>query len=294
VIDGVDVFVAGAGLLPILRSGTGPQSSADGAPNFADPEFPGVHDGILTIGEIVARVEARGEIPPKMLLLNSTVDYASIRASLGRTGARGTADLTLPPNVRMYDVAGASHATVLKAEGCRLPPGRLDWAPVARATLQRLDQWVAVNKPPPETRLMPLQPATDDPTVLQAPKTLPEAIVQVPQRDADGNPIGGVRLPDIEVPLGVLAAQNEPLRSFTCSLIGAYLPFARTKDSSDGRQPSVAERYKDRDDYVNRIRVAARAAQAEGFLLPEDAAVIVNAAAAVTIFDQKTPDAPPR
>jgi hypothetical protein len=294
VFDGMHVFVSGAGLLPILRSGTGPQSSADGAPNFADPEFPGVHDGILTIGEIVARVEARGEIPPKMLLLNSTVDYASIRASLGRTGARGTADLTLPPNVRIYDVAGASHATVLKAEGCRLPPGRLDWAPVARATLQRLDQWVAVNKPPPETRLMPLQPATDDPTVLQAPKTLPEAIVQVPQRDADGNPIGGVRLPDIEVPLGVLAAQNEPLVNFTCSLIGAYLPFARTQDSTDGRHPSLAERYKDRDDYVNRIRVAARAAQAEGFLLPEDAAVIVNAAAAVTIFDQKTPDAPPR
>jgi hypothetical protein len=194
----------------------------------------------------------------------------------------------------MYDVAGASHATVLKADTCKLPPGRLDWAPVARATLRRLDQWVAVNRPPPETRLMPLQPAAEDPTVLQAPKTLPEAIVQVPQRDADGNPIGGVRLPDIEVPLGVLAAQNEPLVNFTCSLIGAYLPFARTKDSTDGGHPSVAERYKDRDDYVNRIRVAARAAQEQGFLLPEDAAVIVNAAASVTIFDQKTPDAPPR
>lgn len=61
-----------------------------------------------------------------------------MRASLGRTGARGTADLPLPPNVRMYDVAGASHVTVLKAESCRLPPGRLDWAPVARATLRRL------------------------------------------------------------------------------------------------------------------------------------------------------------
>jgi hypothetical protein len=294
VFDGVHVFVSGAGLLPILRSGTGPQSSADGAPSFAEPEFPGVHDGILTIGEIVAKVEARGEIPPKMLLLNSTVDYASIRASLGRTGARGTADLPLPATVRMYDVAGASHATVLKADTCKLPPGRLDWAPVARATLQRLDQWVAINKAPPETRLMPLQPAMEDPTVLQAPKTLPEAIVQVPQRDADGNPIGGVRLPDIEVPLGVLAAQNEPLVNFTCSLVGAYLPFARTKDSADGRHPSVAERYKDRNDYVNRIRVAARAAQAQGFLLPEDAAVIVNAAAAVTIFDQKAPDGPPR
>ncbi len=118
VFDGMHVFVSGAGLLPILRSGTGPGSSADGAPNFTDPDFPGVNDGPLTIGDIVAKVEARGEVPPKMLLLNSTVDYASLRASLGRTGAHGTADLPLPANVRMYDVAGASHVTVSKAHGC--------------------------------------------------------------------------------------------------------------------------------------------------------------------------------
>jgi hypothetical protein len=293
VFDGMHVFVSGAGLLPILRSGTGPGSSADGAPSFADPEFPGVHDGVLTIGEIVAKVEGRGEIPPKMLMLNSTVDYSSIRASLGRTGAHGTTDLPLPANVRMYDVAGASHATVVKADQCTLPPGRLDWAPVARATLQRLDQWVAVNKAPPVTRLMPLQPAKDDPTVLQAPKNLPDAVVQVPQRDADGNPIGGVRLPDIAVPLGVNGAQNEPL-SFTCSLVGAFLPFAQTKDSTDGRHPSLAERYKDQSDYMNRIRVAARVVETEGFLLPEDAAVIINSAAVAPIFKQKEPAGPPR
>ena len=218
VFDGMHVFESGAGLLPILRSGAGPGSSADGAPNFADLEFPGVNDGPLTIGEIVAKVEARGEVLPKMLLLNTTVDYAS----LGRTGAHGMADLPLPANVRMYDVAGASHVTVSKADGCTLPPNPLDWAPVARATLQRLDRWVARNQAPPATRLMPLRPAKDDPTVLQAPKALPEAVVQVPQRDADGNPVGGVRLPDIAVPLGVSELQNEPLTSFTCSLVGAY------------------------------------------------------------------------
>ena len=293
VFDGMHVFVSGAGLLPILRSGTGPGSSADGAPNFSDPEFPGVNDGPLTIGEIVAKVQARGEIPPKMLLLNSTVDYASLRASLGRTGAHGTTDLPLPANVRMYDVAGASHVNVVKAEGCRLPPGRLDWAPVARATLQRLDRWVARNQAPPATKLMPLQPAKDDATVLQAPRTLPDAVVQVPQRDADGNPVGGVRMPDVDVPLGVNGAQNEPLTSFTCSLTGAFLPFARTKEG-EGRHPSIAERYKDQSDYVNRVRSAARRAQAEGFLLPADAAVIINAAADAALFDTKAPAAPPR
>lgn len=293
VFDGMHVFVSGAGLLPILRSGTGPGSSADTAPNFADPEFPGVHDGVLTIGEIVAKAEARGEIPPKMVLINSTVDYLSLRASLGRTGAKGTADLPLPANVRMYDIAGAAHATVVKADGCNLAPGRLDWAPVARATLQRLDAWVATNAAPPPTRLMPLQPANGDPTVLQSPKNLPDAIIQVPQRDADGNPLGGVRLPDMAVPLGVHGAQNEPL-SFTCSLVGAYLPFAKTKETATDNRLSLAERYKDQNDYMNRLRIAARDAETAGFLLPEDAAIIINSAAESPIFVQAPSNTPPR
>ncbi len=293
VFDGMHVFVSGAGLLPILRSGAGPGSSADGSPNFSDVDFPGVHDGALTIGEIVAKAEARGEIAPKMVLINSTVDYFSIRASLGRTGATGTIDLPIPANVRMYDVAGAAHATVPKADDCTLPPGRLDWTPVGRATLRRLDQWVAANTEPPPSRLMPLQPANGDPTVLGPPKNLPGAVIQVPQKDVDGNPVGGVRLPDMAVPLGVHGAQNEP-HSFSCSLVGAFIPFAKTKDAVTDKRLLIAERYKDQNDYLNRIRVAAREAEAAGFLLPEDAAIIVNSVAEAPIFPQAAPTGPPR
>jgi hypothetical protein len=82
--------------------------------------------------------------------------------------------------------------------------------------------------------------------------------------------VGGVRLPDVAVPLGTHAAQQDPT-TFGCSLAGAFLPFSDSK---------IAERYKNRDDYVNRIRVAARELEAQGFLLPDDAAVIIAAAAA--------------
>lgn len=275
VFDGMHVFVSGAGLLPILATGVGPASSADKAPSFTDPEFPGVNDGLLTIGEVVSAAVARGEVPPRMMLVNSTVDYLSLRASLGRTGARGTVDLALPEMVRMYDVAGASHVTVAEAPGCRLAPGRLDWAPVARATLLRLDRWVGMNVPPPPTTLMPLEPSKEE-TVLQAPRALPDAVVQVPRRDADGNPVGGVRLPDIAVPLGVHGVQNEP-NSFSCSLVGAFVPFAA---DAAGERAALVERYGSEAGYEDRVRVAARAAVAAGFLLPMDAAVIVNAAAA--------------
>jgi len=296
VFDGMHVFVSGSGLLPIMRSGTGPGSSADGAPSFDNPEFPGVHDGLLTIGEIIAKVQARGEVPPKMLMLNSTVDYLSIRASLGRTGGKGTVDLPLPDNVRMYDIAGGAHATVPKADGCDLAPGRLDWTPVSRATLLRLDAWVASNTAPPPTTLMPLRAAKDDPNVLRAPANLPNATIQVPQTDPDGNPIGGVRLPDLAVPLGVHGAQNQP-HSFSCSLVGAFLPFAATREARDAagdKRPSLVERYKNQEDYVTRIRVAAREAESAGFLLPEDAAIIVNSVAAAPIFVQPAPAGPPR
>jgi hypothetical protein len=293
VFDGMHVFVSAAGLLPILQAGTGPGSSANGVPTFANPEFAGVNDGLLTIAEIIAQVEARGEVPPRMLMINSTLDYYSLRASLGRTGPKGTADQPLPANVRMYDIAGGAHATVASAPDCRLPPGRLDWAPVSRATLLRLDQWVAFNTEPPPTRLMPLQPADGAPTVLRAPKNLRDAVIQVPQRDADGNPLGGVRLPDLAVPLGVHGAQNEPL-TFGCTLVGAYLPFAKTaaaREAAKDPRPSLAERYQDQNHYVDRIRVATREAEAEGFLLPEDAAVIANSVAETPIFDQPAPAA---
>jgi hypothetical protein len=281
VFDGMHVLVSGAGMLPIMQSGTGPQSSATGAPDFAHPEFPGVHDGVLTIGEIIKRVKARGEKPPLMLMLSSTTDFYSLRASLGRTGGDGgTTDLPIPPNVRMYDIAGASHALLPKAK-CDLPPATLDWSPVSRATLLHLDDWVARGTEPPPSRLMPLEPANGDKMVLRAPKNLPKAVIQIPKRDADGNAIGGVRLPDQQVPLGANAQQNPPL-SFACMLAGAYVAFPRTQADADARHDThrpVLERYKTRNDYVNLIRIAARNLEHDGFLLPDDAAVIIESAA---------------
>jgi hypothetical protein len=155
------------------------------------------------------------------------------------------------------------------APACTLPPARLDWAPVSRAILVALDRWLSGNAPPPNSKLMPLEPTTDA-DVLAAPRHLPAAVIQRPRRDSDGNVLGGVRLPDVEAPLGVHAAQQEP-KSFSCSLVGAFLPFAPAQ---------IARRYKNRDDYVDRIRAAARTLQQEGLLLPEDAAVIIADAAA--------------
>ena len=287
VFDGMHVFVSAAGLLPIMQTGTGPESSGNGIPTFDNPDFPGVNDGPLTIGEIIAKVEARGEVPPKMLLVNSTTDYYSLRASLGRTGASGTTDQSLPVNVRMYDIAGGSHARVPDAPTCTLPPGRLDWTPVSRALLLRLDAWVSHNAEPPASELMPLELASREPPALRAPTKLSTAVIQVPKRDGDGNALGGVRLPDIAVPTGTNSEQNQP-QTRACMLVGSFSAFVATKaerERTGDTRPSIEERYRGRDDYVNRVRVAAQDLMAQGFLLPEDAAVIVQEAASSKLFE---------
>jgi hypothetical protein len=296
IFDGMHVFVSAAGLLPVMQTGTGPESSGSGVPTFAYPEFPGVNDGPLTIGEIIAKVEVRGEVPPKMLLVSSTTDYYSLRASLGRTGASGTTDQPLPANVRMYDIAGGSHVRVPGAPTCTLPPGRLDWTPLSRALLLRLDAWVTHNAEPPASELMPLEPASGEPPALRAPAKLSAAVIQVPKRDEDGNAIGGVRLPDIAAPIGTNGGQNQP-QTFTCMLVGSFSPFAATKmerERAGDTRLSIEERYRSRDDYVNRVRIAAQDLVARGFLLPEDAAVIVQEAASSDLFEPAIANPAPR
>ena len=168
-----------------------------------------------------------------------------------------------------------------------MPRGELDWSPVLRAVLVALDEWVSHNRLPPPNTLMPLEARPNDETVLPAPAHLPNAIIQVPRQDSDGNFIGGVRLPDVEVPLGVHGIQNRPLSDRSCNLSAAYLAFPKkpADRKPEDSHPSIAERYKDREDYVNRIRVAARHLIDQRFLLPEDSAIIIHAATQSSAFD---------
>jgi hypothetical protein len=288
VFDGMHIFVSGAGQLPIMQAGTGPESSANAIPSFDDPNMRGVNEEPLALADLLGKVTARGEALPKMMFENSTTDYYAIRASLARTGGSGTVEFgqQLPANVRIYDLAGTSHAVVPRQPNCTMTPNPLDWTPVNRALLLRLDEWIASNREPPDSKLMPLEPAPSLGAALGAPAHLPKALVQIPRRDADGNALGGVRLPDIEVPLGTHAGLNQP-RSRACMLIGAYVPFSSSKAGREGSgdpRKALTERYESRDAYVDKVRNAARRLEGEGFLLPEDAAVIIQAAASSPLF----------
>ena len=107
--------------------------------------------------------------------------------------------------------------------------------------------------------------------------------ILVPKVDADGNDVAGVRSVALQVPLAAHTGWNQRREGFMenefCNLQGSYIPFAKTaaERGSDPR-PSLQERYGNQAGYVAKVEEAARKLVNEGFLLPEDAARIVQEA----------------
>jgi hypothetical protein len=108
----------------------------------------------------------------------------------------------------------------------------------------------------------------------------------VPQVDADGNDRGGVRLPELAVPLVTytgwnLRAPNIGAPSERVSFIGSYIPFPKTReDRQRANDPrlSIAERYPSGEDYLGRFAEAAMGLIKSRFLRPEDLPAVLQRA----------------
>src|SRR5207253_1273098 len=166
---------------------------------------------------------------------------------------------------RLYLFAGSPHNIG------KFPPGAaangetadnpFDYQVSMRALLVAMEKWVREGAAPPPSRYPRLQDGTlvraagvAFPNVpgLSSPKRIvagnrginrllandggagaPLPLL-VPQVDRDGNPVGGLRLPDITVPLATYTGWNFRNASIggteqAFPLIGAYVPFAATK-----------------------------------------------------------------
>jgi hypothetical protein len=129
----------------------------------------------------------------------------------------------------------------------------------------------------------PALPGVADPRTIAGPGQVINGKAQmlpflVPQVDADGNDLAGIRVPDISVPVATNTGWNFRGESVggtkeIYNLLGSYIPFAMTKADREARKdprPSVAERYRDRDDYLAKLRAAAQELIKGRYLLPED------------------------
>ena len=96
--------------------------------------------------------------------------------------------------------------------------------------------------------------------------------------DADGNEVAGVHMPDVSVPVATHAGFN-PRHPDTggpgqmLEYVGSTVPFTAdqaAREAMGDPRPSITERYRDRTDYLDRIREAARVLIEQGYLLAED------------------------
>jgi hypothetical protein len=109
----------------------------------------------------------------------------------------------------------------------------------------------------------------------------------VPQVDADGNGVAGIRMPELAVPLATYTGWNlfndrSGPTDVLSSMQGSYIPLPRTvadrKRASDPRV-SIEERYHDKDRYLGLVSKAAQTLVDQGFLLADDVPAVVRNAA---------------
>ena len=107
----------------------------------------------------------------------------------------------------------------------------------------------------------------------------------VPRVNADGNETVGVPSVQLQVPLGTYLGWNVRASGYGsgggCSFFGGFIPFARTKVERvalHDPRPSLEERYGSHEGFVTRVREAVKRQSQAGWLLPDDAAKILEQA----------------
>ena len=203
----------------------------------------------------------------------------------------------------------------------------VDYRPLMRAALVHLDNWVTHNEPPPVHGY----PTYADNTIVEAgelaeffravpgvefpthhkvmrrldfgpdravPTVIPPGVGEaypslVSAVDADGNEVGGIRLPAIAVPLATYTGWNVrhadiggpgQVLSPGGTVVGGAMPFAVTRAermASGDPRPSIEERYASREEYLARVREYSETLVQQGYLLPEDVDVVVGQGAEV-------------
>ena len=181
-----------------------------------------------------------------------------------------------------------------------------------RAMVANMDNWVRSGAQPPPSRYptlaagtlvsrsqlhFPAIPGLHPPTTmaegwkldfgpraaagildLQPPRITGEYPALVPQVDADGNDLGGIRLPELDSPLGTYTGWN--LRSPAIGaaterlpFLGSFVPFQRTpaqaRVAGDSRR-SILSRYASREAYLAEYTRALDHLEQQGYVLASD------------------------
>ena len=309
VFDGIHTHVAGIGRIFLNTPFAQPFRTRTWHEDhdFPEVEFPfsaaPMDDPLTGASGALMRGDATD---PKLIETNTSTEYWQKGASLLHTDPLGTRDVTLPDNVRCFLIAGTQHAGkagMPRDRGpCLYPRNSHDPMPAVRALLVALDAWVANGTPPPDSRVpriadgtlvpaegiaFPAIPGLRTPRAANDVAPLPDWTdpkpaaraygALVPQVDADGNEVAGIRLPDIAVPEGTFTGWNLYAPPYPEGELadrdGIFLAFpateAKRKAVGDPRR-SLAERYPG-GSRAQAVSAVAQALLRDRLLLAEDA-----------------------
>jgi hypothetical protein len=277
----------------------------------------GKHDGFLRLCRETGTC-------PKMIEANTSNEFWAKAGSNLLTDPDGN-DLHQLKNVRYYVEASAPHVPITGLGFCAQPRNPLAAGPLLRALMNDLDQWAGSSIAPPDSQTPRVDTGTlvDTDQSVEGFPNIPgvtyngvhttgdlwdfgprfdQGIMDVlppnylgspypslvPKVDADGNDVGGVRMPNISVPTATYTGWNLRLAGGgdECDAFGMKIPFPATAAAaaaSGDPRVSLADRYPSHQAYVDAVTAAANDLQAQRFVLAEDAAAYVAAAQASTI-----------
>jgi hypothetical protein len=314
VFDGLMISSAGAGMGSFNHRFAMPDEAGNSVLSILRPvDVPPFDDRQLLANAIKAHTV------PKIFYTLSSTEYWARAASLIHQEP-------LSPTSRVYFIAGTPHAA---GPNARTPgfQNRLNFAQQRwslRALLLDLDDWVRAAGEPPASRYptiekgelvprtsvrFPKVPSLDFPDYMpsfwkmdfgrdfgrtrvitnEPPALGGKLTVLVPQVDADGNDLSGIRIPEVAVPLGTYTGWNIHLPQlrdleYLAGLVGSFEPFAKTREerekSGDPRL-SIADRYSGKQDYLDRVQKSARDLVSQRFLLPADVDAVLKRASAM-------------
>jgi hypothetical protein len=260
--------------------------------------------------ELLRPQRERGGVP-LVVDVNTANEYWRSEASRVHSDAKGALDRELPAEVRAYALAGHHHlpgfpalfeAPPLMPEARPANPiGTLNPAGLMRAALVAFERWVADDVEPPPSSV----PRVADGTAAARRRVLerfaglpgmsrpdpeklpnPDSPCFVSAIDDDGNELAGVRHPELTVPLATHTGWNPRHPSIGApgellDMLGSTLPFARDaaeRARTRDPRPAIAERYRDRAEYLAQVRRAADGLVRERWLLEEDVDALVDGA----------------
>lgn len=273
-------------------------------------------DPVTGLEEGVLDNARAAEHQPKIFYTNSSTEYWQRGFALAHATPDGSKDVVPPENVRMYSFSGSSHNIGRfppEVTNGQQPDNPFDYQLPLRALLVAMEQWVREGVAPPPSRY----PRRQDGTLVRAAEvawpnipgvTSPRTSIAgtrgvnrllprdggggtplpylVPQTDRDGNELGGLRLPEVDVPLSTYTGwnfRNDKIGGTEqqFALMGGYVPFASTKAERERtRDPrlSIEERYQSREHYLRLVREATGPLVKSGYLLAADVPAVLQRA----------------